>query len=136
MKAKARDGHATIMCNLYLHLFYGVIGRAQRARTSELNGNFVCMYVYMSSTVRGQCACIPTQCANVAGLASSAHCARPQMLCILLVYVMMVASPSLAFAFAFMLLLISHGIITGFACLYCILFLYFLALSSLHSSIF
>ena len=24
-----------------------VIGRAQRARTSELNGNFVCMYVCM-----------------------------------------------------------------------------------------
>ena len=44
--------------------------------------------------------------------------------------VMIVACPSLAFAF--MLLLISHVIITAFACLYCILFLYFLALSSLH----
>ena len=69
-----------------------VIGRAQRARTSELNGNFVCMYVcmyvYMSSTDRGQCACVPAQRANVAGLASSARCARPQMLCILLVHVL------------------------------------------------
>ena len=46
---------------------------------------FVCMYVYMSSTDRGQCACVPAQRANVAGLASSARCARPQMLCILLV---------------------------------------------------
>ena len=106
-----------------------LVGRAQRARTSELNGNFVCMYVCMyvclyvinrprsvrmrpratrkrsrpclfrslrsptnalhspsmSSTDRGQCACVPTQRANVAGLASSARCARPQMLCILLV---------------------------------------------------
>ena len=98
------------------------VGRAQRARTSELNGNFVCMYVCinrprsvrmrpratrkrsrpclfrslrsptnalhspsMSSTDRGQCACVPAQRANVAGLASSARCARPQMLCILLV---------------------------------------------------
>ena len=61
------------------------VGRAQRARTSELNGNFVCMNVYMSSTDRGQCACVPAQRANVAGLASSARCARPQMLCILLV---------------------------------------------------
>ena len=52
------------------------IGRAQRARTS---GNFVCMYVCMSSTDRGQCACVPAQRANVAGLASSARCARPQM---------------------------------------------------------
>ena len=43
---------------------------------------------------------------------------------------MIVACPSLAFAF--MLLLTSHAIITGFACIYCILFLYFLALSSLH----
>ena len=61
--------------------------------TSELNGNFVCMYVcmyvclYMSSTDRGQCACVPAQRANVAGLASSTRCARPQMLCILLVIV-------------------------------------------------
>ena len=105
------------------------IGRAQRARTSELNGNFVCMYVCMyvclyvinrprsvrmrpratrkrsrpclfrslrsptnalhspsmSSTDSGQCACVPAQRANVAGLASSGRCARPQMLCILLV---------------------------------------------------
>ena len=82
------------------------IGRAQRARTSELNGNFVCMYVCLlgersepvlvnsmailfvcmyASTDRGQCACVPAQRANVAGLASSARCARPQMLCILLV---------------------------------------------------
>ena len=45
-------------------------------------------------------------------------------------HVMIVACPSLAFAF--MLLLTSHAIITGFACIYCILFLYFLALSSLH----
>ena len=35
-------------------------------------------------------------------------------------------------AFAFMLLLISHAIITGFVRIYCILFLYSLALSSLH----
>ena len=53
-----------------------VIGRAQRARTSELNGNFV--FMFMSSTDRGQCACVPAQRANVAGLASSARCARPQ----------------------------------------------------------
>ena len=46
---------------------------------------FVCLYVYMSSTDRGQCACVPAQRANVAGLASSGRCARPQMLCILLV---------------------------------------------------
>ena len=45
-------------------------------------------------------------------------------------HVMIVACPSLAFAF--MLLLISHAIFTGFACIYCILFLYFLALSSPH----
>ena len=45
-------------------------------------------------------------------------------------HVMIVVCPSLAFAF--ILLLISHAIITGFACIYCILFLYFLALSSLH----
>ena len=38
-------------------------------------------------------------------------------------HVMTVACPSLAFAF--MLLPISHAIITGFACIYCILFLYF-----------
>ena len=38
-------------------------------------------------------------------------------------HVMIVACPSLAFAF--MLLLIFHAIITGFACIYCILFLYF-----------
>ena len=45
-------------------------------------------------------------------------------------YVMIVACPSLAFAF--MLLLISYAIITGFVCIYCILFLYLLALSSLN----
>ena len=39
----------------------------------------------MSSTDRGQCACVTAQRANVAGLASSGRCARPQMLCILLV---------------------------------------------------
>ena len=55
-----------------------IIGRAQRARTSELNGNFVCMYV---------CMYVPAQRANVAGLASSGRCARPQMLCILLVII-------------------------------------------------
>ena len=50
---------------------------------------FVCIYVcmFMSSIDRGQCACVPAQRANVAGLASSARCARPQMLCILLVEV-------------------------------------------------
>ena len=45
-------------------------------------------------------------------------------------HVMIVAYPFLAFAF--MLLLISHAIITGFVFIYCILILYFLALSSLH----
>ena len=33
-------------------LSISLIGRAQRARTSELNGNFVCMYVCMYHTVR------------------------------------------------------------------------------------
>ena len=46
-------------------------------------------------------------------------------------HIMIVACPSLAFVF--MLLLISHAIITGFACIYCILFLHFLALSSTHT---
>ena len=43
-------------------------------------------------------------------------------------HVMIVTCPSLAFAF--MPFLISHAIITGFVCICCILFLYFLALSS------
>ena len=45
-------------------------------------------------------------------------------------HVMIVACPSLAFAF--LLLLISHAFLTGFACIYCILFLYLLALAFLH----
>ena len=48
----------------------------------------------------------------------------------LFLHVMIDACPSLAFAF--MLLFISHAIFTGFACVYCILFLYVLALLSLH----
>ena len=49
-----------------------------------------------------------------------------------LTHVMLVACPSLAFTFICTLLLISHAIITGFACIYCILFLYYLALASLR----
>ena len=44
---------------------------------------YVCMFICHQPT--GQCACVPAQRANVAGLASSARCACPQMLCILLV---------------------------------------------------
>ena len=64
-----------------------IIGRAQRARTSELNADYVCRYVcmFICHQPTGQCACVPAQHANVAGLASSARCACPQMLCILLV---------------------------------------------------
>ena len=66
-----------------------LIGRAQRACNSELNADYVCMYVcmFICHQPTGLCTCVPAQRANVAGLASSARCARPQMLCILLVVV-------------------------------------------------
>ena len=56
-------------------------------RTSELNANFVYVCLYVTNQSTGQCAWVFAQHANIARLAPSAHCACPQMLCILLIII-------------------------------------------------